>query len=74
MPLYTFTFGHQTGLCRAIDKRDAYKYMLHELGRTFAPGLYVKRASNDDETWFKHMGGGFVYETPRHWRKNNEIS
>jgi len=69
MPLYTFTFGHQTGLCCAIDKRDAYRHMMRELGRTFADDLCIERATKDDEAWFTHMGGGFVYETRRAWEK-----
>ena len=50
------------------------KYLIDVTCKRCTLATWLKRVEKEDETWFEHMGGGFVYETSRHWRKNNEIS
>lgn len=61
--LYKITFGQNTGLCRAVDADDAGEYMDKRIGLDNGP-VDVDVASDEDEAWFKGMGGGYIYETP----------
>ena len=61
--LYKVTFAGNTGLCRAVDADDAGEYMDRRIGLDNGP-VYIDIASDEDEGWFKGMGGGYIYETP----------
>jgi hypothetical protein len=69
--LYKMTFGHQTGLCRAVDANDCEKYMERRIGLDNGP-VKVELATEDDEAWFKGMGGGFIYCTPEAHQEDRE--
>lgn len=69
--LYKVTFGHQTGLCRAVDALDCEEYMERRIGLDNGP-VKVEWATGDDEAWFKGMGGGYIYETSAARREDKE--
>lgn len=71
--LYTVTFagGRQTGLCYAVDSNDAGDYMERHIGRDNGP-LLIAPASENDEAWFKSMGGGYIHRTPAARKEDEE--
>ena len=64
MMLYRVTFGHQMGLVEAIDADDAEQYIECEVGRMNGP-VIAELATDEDTAWFKGMGGGHIYKTPK---------
>ena len=64
MALYRVTFGHQMGLVEAIDADDAEQYIEREVGRMNRP-IIAELATDEDTVWFKNMGGGHIYKTPK---------
>ncbi len=67
--LFRFGFNQNMGLCKAVSKRDAYSYMLRELGHNSEP-ISITLATKEDEGWFQMMsGGGFIYETQQHYSR-----
>ena len=71
MPLYIVSFDHNTGLVRAVDRRDAQRHMEREIGMRHAP-IDIELATEEDEDWFNGMGGSFVHETTRHHNKGRQ--
>ena len=59
--LYTVKFNHQMGLVRAVDYDDAFAHMERRLGTD--ADINIEEASEDDEGWFKTMGGGYIDTT-----------
>jgi hypothetical protein len=62
--LYRVEFGVQMGLCRGECAQDVEDYMLRVIGTERGYNMRVEQADEDDEAWFKQMGGGYVYEAP----------
>ena len=61
--LYRVTFGHQMSIVRAVDYDDAFEHMERRLGTD--ANIEVEDADEDDEAWFKGMGGGEIDVTAR---------
>ncbi len=64
MAPYRVSFGHQMGLVEAIDPDDAEQYIERKAGRINGP-FVAEPATGNDVAWFKNMGGGHIYRTPR---------
>ena len=60
--LYKVTFGHQMGLVRAVDADDANAHMERRIGTDNGP-IDIEEADEDDESWFKGMGGNDIITT-----------
>ena len=69
--LYKVSFSGNTGLCRAVSEDDAYEYMIRRIGKDNGP-LDIEEANQDDQSWFKRMCGGYIYQTPAARREDKD--
>ncbi len=69
--LYKVTFGGNMGLCQAVDEEDCAEHMEKRIGTDNGP-VIVEKATEDDEEWFKDMGGGHIDSTPQSRREDKD--
>lgn len=69
--LYKVSFGCNMGLVRAVDADDAEEYMTRRIGTDNGP-IDIDAADEDDESWFKGMGGNDIATTPAARREDRE--